>query len=657
MKINEKLALALKHQQDGDLEQAIKIFSEILQVEPNNIYALHYLGLLYYRLKRYDLSLSLIKKAIEYEPNYVDAYNNLGVILSDIGQYDEAIEYYQQAIKVNSNSFFAYYNLGNILRVKGHFDKATTFYRKAIELNPNFAEAYCNLGYSLQQKGDFDEAITLYRKAIELNPNFAEAYCNLATALQNMGLFDEAINHYRHAIHLNPNSPVVVNNLGNSLAEQGKLNEAASCYRQSLHLNPSFSPAYSNLLFSLLHNDCYDAASIFSEHLQFAENYEKPLTSQIIPHTNICGDDRKLRIGYLSPDFKRHSVAYFIEPVLKAHNKNNFEIFCYSNSPVQDDVTKRIKRYTDQWRNIVHMNDEQAAALIKNDRIDILVDLAGHTSHNRILLFARKPSPIQINWMGYPASTGLSSIDYRIVDSYTDPAGKTDQFNSEALIRLPETFLCYLPDCDSPEINRMPALEAGCITFGSFNKFSKISSKTFSVWTAILNRISNSRLILKSIALSDSSTRNYALDKFVEGGIEKNRIELYSWLLSVRDHLELYNRIDIALDTFPYNGTTTTCEALWMGVPVITLAGTTHASRVGVSLLSNVGLPEMIALTTEEYVAKAVDLARDLDKLQSLRKSLRDMMSRAPLTDAKKFTLNLEECYRGMWANWCAKNQ
>jgi predicted O-linked N-acetylglucosamine transferase (SPINDLY family) len=657
VKIKEELALALKHQQEGNLEQAKKIFSEILQVEPNNICALHFLGLLYYRLKRYDLSLSLIKKAIEYEPNYVDAYNNLGVILSDVGQYDEAIECYQQAIRVNTNSFFAHYNLGNILREKGHFDKAITCYSKAIELNPTFAEAHCNLGYSLQQKGNLDHAISCYRKAIELNPNFSEAHCNLATVLQNMGLFDEAVNHYRHAIDLNPNSPVAVNNLGNALAEQGKLNEAASCYRLALQLNPSFSPAYSNLLFSLLHNDQFDTASIFSEHLQFAENYEKPLFHHTIPHTNKCSDDRKLRIGYLSPDFKRHSVAYFIEPVLKAHNKNNFEIFCYSNSPVQDDVTKRMKRYTDQWRDIVHMNDEQAAALIKNDGIDILVDLAGHTSNNRILLFARKSAPIQINWIGYPASTGLSSIDYRLVDCYTDPPGMTEQFHTEKLIRLPEIFLCYLPDCDSPEINVIPALEAGCITFGSFNKFSKISSKSFLLWTAILNKIPNSHLILKSIALSDSSTRNYALDKFAEGGIEKNRIKLYSWLPSIREHLELYNRIDIGLDTFPYNGTTTTCEAMWMGVPVITLAGKSHASRVGVSLLSNLGLPELIATTPEEYVAKAIDLARDLEKLQSLRKCLRDMMSRSPLTDAKKFTHHLEEAYRRMWINWCTKNQ
>jgi predicted O-linked N-acetylglucosamine transferase (SPINDLY family) len=233
----------------------------------------------------------------------------------------------------------------------------------------------------------------------------------------------------------------------------------------------------------------------------------------------------------------------------------------------------------------------------------------------------------------------------------------TEQFHTEKLIRLPEIFLCYLPDCDSPEINVIPALEAGCITFGSFNKFSKISSKSFLLWTAILNKIPNSHLILKSIALSDSSTRNYALDKFAEGGIEKNRIKLYSWLPSIREHLELYNRIDIGLDTFPYNGTTTTCEAMWMGVPVITLAGKSHASRVGVSLLSNLGLPELIATTPEEYVAKAIDLARDLEKLQSLRKCLRDMMSRSPLTDAQKFTCNLEEAYRKMWRNWCMKNE
>jgi predicted O-linked N-acetylglucosamine transferase (SPINDLY family) len=260
--------------------------------------------------------------------------------------------------------------------------------------------------------------------------------------------------------------------------------------------------------------------------------------------------------------------------------------------------------------------------------------------------------------MGYPATTGLSAMDYRLVDFHTDPPGISDRLHSEKLIRLPENFLCYLPDRESPEIHDTPpALEAGYITFGSFNAFSKLSSTTFSIWTAILKNMPNAQLILKSAALTDSTARKYAFDNFVAGGIEKNRIKLFSWLPSTRDHLMFYNNIDIGLDTSPYNGTTTTCESLWMGVPVITLAGNTHASRVGVSLLSNVGLHELIATSPEEYVAKAIDLAHDMEKLQSLRKCLRDIMACSPLTDAKRFTIHLEEAYRRMWIKWCKKSE
>ena len=300
----------------------------------------------------------------------------------------------------------------------------------------------------------------------------------------------------------------------------------------------------------------------------------------------------------------------------------------------------------------VGMSDEEVAELIRKDKIDILVDFAGHTANNRILLFARKPAPIQVSWIGYLATTGLSTIDYKIVDSYTDPPGKTEQFYTEKLIRLPESFLCYLPDKDSPEVGPLPALSTGHITFGSFNNFAKVTPEVFTLWARILNELPDSRLILKGKSFSDKTTCQYAINMFTERGISAERITLQSWDPSPK-HLESYNQVDIGLDTFPFNGATTTCEAIWMGVPVITLAGTAYHSRVGVSLLSNVGLPELIAKTHDEYIGIAVNLASDIEKLQLLRKSLRDRMSHSPLTDAKRFTANLEMCYHKMWENWC----
>ena len=299
------------------------------------------------------------------------------------------------------------------------------------------------------------------------------------------------------------------------------------------------------------------------------------------------------------------------------------------------------------------MSDEEAAELIREDEIDILIDLAGHTAGNRMLLFARKPAPVQVSWIGYPTTTGLSAMDYKIVDSYTDPPGMTEQYYTERLLRLPESFLCYKPEREGPEVSPVPSLTSGHITFGSFNNFAKMSPEVVEAWANIMKAVPDSRLLLKSHCFSDAGTRRYASELFVRHGIEKERVELLLYEPSVHTHLSFYSRVDIGLDTFPYNGTTTTCEALWMGVPVVTLSGGTHASRVGKSLLSNIGLGELVALTEKEYMEAAIELANDTKRLQGLRKSLRDMMAHSPLTNAKQFTADLESCYRIMWGKCC----
>jgi predicted O-linked N-acetylglucosamine transferase (SPINDLY family) len=410
---------------------------------------------------------------------------------------------------------------------------------------------------------------------------------------------------------------------------------------------------YETLLLAMNYNPCHHPENIFYEHVRFAKQFAEPLYNNICPHTNERSPHRKLRIGYVSPDFKRHSVAYFIEPVLIAHEREHFEVFCYSDVIFPDDITTRIQAYVEQWRNILGMSDGAVAELISTDQIDILIDLAGHTNGNRSLLFARKPAPIQVSWIGYPATTGLSSIDYKIVDSYTDPPGMTDHLYTEKLLRMPDSFLCYLPDQDSPGVGPLPALSKGYITFGSFNNFAKLSTEFIALWTMILRDIPDAHLIIKAGSLSDKMTRQYAMNIFTKEGILEERIELMPPKLSIREHLDTYNRVDIGLDTFPYNGTTTTCEALWMGVPVITLAGNSHVSCVGMSLLSNISLPELIAKTSDEYIAIAVNLAGNLERLQSLRMRLRDMMEDSPLCKAKRFTSKLEICYRTMWETWC----
>jgi len=623
MNIQEEFELALQYLKTGNVKQAENHLMDILQVNPNNATVLHLLGVINFERKNYDAAIQYSIKVIQLDPTNVDALYNLGNALREKKHFEEAVMYYSQALQLNPHVSDIYYNLGTIYQDLRNFDKAIACYDKVLQLKPDDIDAHFNMGNAFRDQFRFEEAIACYRKAVQLNTNLADAYNNIATVFHEKGLLDKADQHFRHAVQIEPENITI----------------------------------HQNFLCSMLYNVRYDAQSIFGEHLKFTEHFGRHLSNTIPPYSNQKTMARSLKLGYVSPDFRKHSVSYFIEPVLVAHSNKDFQIYCYSDVSQDDEVTESIRRHAGQWRSIAGMSDEQVADLIRSDRIDILVDLSGLTEYNRWLVFARKAAPVQITWLGYPATTGLPTMDYKIVDSYTDPPGLTDQFYTEKLIRVPGCYLCYLPDRESPDVGTLPALSTGHITFGSFNNFAKVTPEVMELWAKVLNTVSDSRCIIKAKSLSDTSTREYVRNIFIKKGVDTNRVELLGWESSVMVHLNTYNRIDIALDTFPYNGTTTTCEALWMGVPVITLAGTTHASRVGVSLLSNVGLPEMIALTTEEYVAKAVDLARDLDKLQSLRKSLRDMMSRAPLTDAKKFTLNLEECYRGMWANWCAKNQ
>ncbi len=584
MDIKKKTKTALEYLQAGNVQQAEKIFRDILKVQPNNVSALHFIGVICYQRKEYDPAITYIKKALQFGPDYADAYNNLGSVLQETGRLDEAIACYQ----------------------------------KALHLNANFDRAHYNLGTAFKEKWHIDDAIAQYQEAIRLNPYLIEAY----------------------------------NNLGLALQDQGRVDEAEEYYRRALQLKPDFALCYSNLLLLMNYNSRHDAQTIFTEHLRFSNQVAEPLYPAGVHHTNDRSPSRRLRIGYVSPDFRRHSVAFFIEPVITAHNRKQFEIFCYSNSLRHDEVTGRIQASADQWRNIAEMSDEKVAELIRKDGIDILIDLSGHTANNRIFLFARKPAPVQASWIGYLATTGLSTMDFRIADYYTDPPGKTEQFYTEKLIRMPKSFLCYLPDRGSPEVGPLPVTSTGHITFGSFNNFAKVAPEVVSLWVRILSELPGSRLLLKAMSFHDDTTCQYVRNMFMQRGIPEERILLHS-SDKPPEHLESYNLVDIGLDTFPFNGAATTCEAMWMGVPVITLEGIAYHSRVGVSLLSNIGLGELVARTFEEYISIAVNLAGDLKSLGALRESLRDRMARSALLDAKRFALDLENCYRTMWEQWC----
>ena len=639
--------------EQGKPEEAIIWFQKALNVNPHMASAYNNLGVVFADTGRLNDAVENFKKAVELDPAFTNAYIGLGKALQDDGEIDKAFGYIKKALQLSPNNAKALNNMGTILQYEGRLDEAIEFYQKALKITPEYYEAYYNLGGAFKEKNEIHAAISCFRQAIRINPAFIEAYNNLGKTLAENGRLGEAKDSFHRALEINPDDAYALTNLGWVLKEQGSLGGAEACCRKALAIKPDLFPAYSNLLGVMSYNSSYDAGTIFSEHVRFGRLFAEPLSSFITPHTNEPAASRRLKVGYISPDFRQHSVAYFIEPVMSAHNRENFEVFCYTNSFVRDSVTKRIRGYADHWRDVTRTSDEKLAELIRNDAIDILVDLAGHTANNRLLLFARKPAPVLVSWIGYPATTGFSAMDYKIVDYYTDPSGVTDHYYTEELIRMPDSFLCYMPAADSPTVGTLPAMQTEFITFGSFNNFVKISPEVIGVWTKILRMVPDSRLILKSMSLSDEETVIYAKDLFKKEGVPESRMEILSWETSTGAHLSLYNRIDIGLDTFPYNGTTTTCEALWMGVPVVTLAGKTHASRVGVSILSNLGLQDLIAKTKYEYAEIAVQLANDLQKLTTLRRNLRKTLLQSPICDARQFTADLEERYRKIWERWC----
>jgi predicted O-linked N-acetylglucosamine transferase (SPINDLY family) len=587
------------------------------------------------------------------KPDSPAYHSNLGNALKDLGQLDQAVAAYRTSIQLNSGYTGVHYNLGIALRGQGQIDQAVAAYRTAIQLEPRFAAAQNNLGTALKDLGQLDEAIAAYRTAIQIHPQFAEAHNNLGTALKDFGQLDEAIVSYRTAIKLNPRLAAAHNNLGTALKYVGELEQAVAAFRKAIKLNPHFAEAHSNLIFCLHHHPGYDASAIAEEAGRWNQRHAEPLKHLIQPHGNDRSPDRRLRVGYLSADFRKHPVGRFLLPVLEHHDHAAFGIFCYADVRHGDDMTEQLRRHADQWRTIVGLGDQQVAQTVREDRIDILVDLAGHTAGNRLLVFARKPAPVQVTWLGFPDTTGLTTVDYRITDIHADPPEVGDALYSEQLIRLPRTNWVYRPPENCPAPSERP--ENDSITFGCFNNLNKVTKPMLELWGTILASVPSSSLLLKARAFASPEVQQRVRRIFQDQGIALERVELAGWEGSTADHLARYHQIAIGLDSFPYHGTTTTCEALWMGVPVITLAGQTHVSRVGVSLLTNVGLGELIADSPADYVRIAVQLANDFPRLRSLHATLRQRMERSPLMDPPLFAQNIEAAYRDMWRRWCAK--
>jgi predicted O-linked N-acetylglucosamine transferase (SPINDLY family) len=570
------------------------------------------------------------------------------------GRQEEAVRELREACAVQPDLAEAHHQLGNALKSLCRYGEASASLREAARLEPGQAAIRLNLGVACLELRQIDEAVACFRRAIELEPARPEAHNILGHALLLGGRCSEARICLEEALRLRPGYPAALDNLGRVLKAQGRAAEAVALRREALAARPT-PEIHSNLLYTLIYSPEAAPAEIAAEHRRWALAHEAPLRAARRPHDNDFAASRRLRVGYVSPDLVNHAVAYFLEPVLTAHERANFEITCYSDAPVADQVTQRLRRLADRWRNIAGWDDERVDALIRSDRIDILVDLAGHTARNRLLVFGRKPAPVQVSWLGYPNTTGLEAMDYRLTDAVSDPPGLTEPFHTEELARLPGNFLCYRPAPESPPVGPLPASVSGNVTFGCFNNLAKIHGGVIRLWARILREAKGARLVLASRGLADPATADRVRREFADLGVGPERIECDGGELPLVEHLRRYDRIDIALDAFPYNGTTTTCEALWMGVPVVTLAGRTHVSRVGASLLTHLGAPEWIAGDENAYSRICVNLASDLARLAGIRAGLRGRMSEGPLCDGPGFTTRFEAVLRELWVRRCAK--
>jgi predicted O-linked N-acetylglucosamine transferase (SPINDLY family) len=651
------LGVALR--QLGKVDEAIAAYTQAIDIKPDNPEAHYNLGNGLMVLGKVDGAIAAYTRALHLKPDHAGAaanlgvaYSNLGVMLMNQNMCDKAAAAFDQAIRFKPDHAEAHYNLGNVRKIQGKLDAAAAAYSEALRINPNLAEAYSNLGNTLAERGKFEESIAAHRRAVAIKPDSAEVHYNLGNALKDQGRLDDAASAYGHAINLNPEYAAAYANLGIVLMTQGRLDEALAAYRRAITLKPDDAITYSNMLVCLNYDDRQTPDQLFVAHRDWNERYGgcRPRTNA---YANSRDPERRLRVGYVSPDFRMHSVAYFLAPLFESRSRQAVEVFCYADVNRPDAVTAYLRGLADHWVSTVGMPDDALAERIRADCIDILVDLAGHTAFNRLDVFTSKPAPVQVTWLGYPNTTGLRAIDYRLVDNVTDPPGAADTFVSEKLLRLPGAFLCYGGPIDAPAPSAPPCLKTGGITFGSFNNPAKLSPPTLDVWAQLLTRLPDARLLLKGKPFADEATCAYFVRRLNERGVAPERVRLVGWLPDSAAHLALYEEIDIALDPFPYNGTTTTCEALWMGVPVVTLRGERHSARVGASLLEHAGLADFVAGSADDYIRIAMALAANPAGLHDLRRTLRQRVMGSPLCDGRDFAGRMERAYRTIWLGWC----
>jgi predicted O-linked N-acetylglucosamine transferase (SPINDLY family) len=703
MDFQQTMMQGTEHLKAGRLAEAESLYRAALAQAPAHADALHLLGCTMSKAHRPDEAIDLIRRAIGIDSKQAPFHYNLGMVLLEAGRKPEAVSALANAVLLAPNADSARLQLGNTLSDIGHFDEAEQCFKYLIDRNPNVSGVYYNLGNCYFRKatslrpGDdpgkidpatcqelLQKAVDSFEKTISLEPRYAPARNNLAMTLWMMNRQEEAIAVWRRAaneindlpawynlgralcerdyvddsidaltrcVQIDPGQADVYNNLGNAYRARGQIEQAIAQFERTIALQPQSKVAQSNRLYTFYYLPGANSQTILAAHKQWNGTIARPLSQNILPHRNSRHPTRPLNIGYVSPNFWAHCQALFTVPLLANHDRKSFEIYCYSDVQSPDEATARIRKYADGWRSLVGLNDEQAAELIRRDQIDILVDLTVHMAENRMLLFARKPVPVQVTWLGYPGTSGLETIDYRFTDPYLDPPGEFDADYVEKSFRLPHTFWCLDREAlEAPEIpvpNDLPAPETGHITFGALNNFCKVNQPLLELWKRVLDAVPNSRFLLLSPAGQSRDWVRRTLGDRVDFVPRSDR----------PGYLRYYHRIDIGLDTLPYNGHTTTLDSLWMGVPVVTLVGNTVVGRAGFSQLSNIKLTQLVTRIPDEFVRIAADLASDLARLSDLRRTLRDRMRASPLLDGAAFARGVEAAYRQMWQRYCGAGE
>jgi protein O-GlcNAc transferase len=651
-----RLDLGVALQRGGEQAAAAVAYRAALAQKSDDPRALGNLGAVLQEMGELDEATRHLESAARLEPNAASHAINLAIVFHRRRDFASAESILRAVLAREPDNTDAAFNLGNALRGLGRPREAIELYRRAAASRPGHAEALNNLGNAYKETGDFAAAMDAFEAALAARPRYTTAINNAGCLKRTLGRLDEAEDLLRHGLALDPRHPALHDNLANVLKDGGALDEAIAHYRQALDLDPSNAATHGNLVYALSFQ-CSEPEPILKECLRWGATFAAPLERSRVTAPGDPSPDRRLKVGYVSGDFREHCQSLFTVPLLEHHDRRDFEVICYSSVERSDAWTRRLQSCADVWRDARALDDAALADLVRNDRIDILVDLNMHMAHGRPLLFARKPAPVQIAWLAYPGTTGITAIDYRLSDPRLDPLD-FDRYYSERTLRLPDTFWCYDPrggNLQSQDlgVNELPALKNGFVTLGCFNNPCKLTDRTLDLWSGVMRAIPQAHLRLMA---PPGRHRERLAVRLEARGIAAAR-QSFVEFRPREEYLRLYHDVDLGLDTLPYNGHTTSLDALWMGVPIVTRLGDTCVGRAGLSQLFHLDLSDLVADSDAAFVAIAAALAADVDRLRALRASLRETMQRSALMDAPRFARGIEQAYRGAWRAHCGTAQ